>query len=380
MKKLSILGSTGSIGRNAVEIVRRYPGKFKASGLAVMSNVELLESQIRALTPEAVAVFDEPSADDLRKKRLPVEILSGMEGVIEVAQLGGVDMVVSAIAGSAGLLPTFAAVKAGKDIALANKEVLVMAGEIIISEAAKKNVRIIPVDSEHSALFQCLHGREMNEVRRLILTASGGAFLAKSKAELEDVTPAEALKHPNWDMGQKVTVDSATLMNKGLEVIEAYWLFRMPAEKIGVVIHPQSIVHSMVEFIDGSIMAQMSLPDMKGAIGYAMSYPERLGGIMKFLDFGSLCELSFMEPDRDKYMSLSLAYEAIRAGGTMPAVLNASNEAAVEAFLRGKISFTGIPRAVSDTMSLHKVGKCGSIDEVIKASEWAREKAIELMN
>lgn len=378
MKKLSILGSTGSIGKNTVEIARRYPERFKVSGLAVMSNVELLESQIADLRPEVVAVFDETAAQELRKKGLHVEILSGEEGVIEVARLNGVDMVVSAIVGSAGLLPTLAAVHAGKDIALANKEALVMAGGIIMSEASRRDVKVLPVDSEHSAVFQCLSGRGMNEVRRIILTASGGAFLKKSKAELDNVTPAEALKHPNWEMGQKITIDSATLMNKGLEVIEAFWLFGMPAEKIGVVVHPQSIIHSMVELIDGSIIAQMSIPDMKGAISYAVSYPERLGDVMPFLDFGKLGSLIFEEPDMDKYRSLSLCYDAIKTGGTMPAVLNTSNEVAVEAFLKGRIPFTGIPALVSDTMTAHDVKACESIEDVMAASEWARIKAMEL--
>lgn len=380
MKKLSILGSTGSIGRNTVEIVRHYPERFSVKGLAVMSNVELLESQISALKPDVVAVFDESAAEDLRKKGLPVEILSGEQGVIEVARLEGVDTVVSAIVGSAGLLPTLAAVRAGKDIALANKEALVMAGEVIMSEASEKGVRILPVDSEHSAVFQCLNGRNMSEVKRIILTASGGAFLKRSKEELDNVTPAEALNHPNWDMGRKITVDSATLMNKGLEVIEAFWLFGVPVEKIGVVIHPQSIVHSMVEFIDGSIIAQMSLPDMKGAISYSISYPERIPDVVPGLNFAELGELTFEEPDMDKYSSLALSYDALRRGGTMPAVLNTSNEVAVEAFLTGKISFTGIPRLVSDTMSAHDVTGSESIDDVIKASDWAREKAEELIN
>ncbi|MBI4825337.1 MAG: 1-deoxy-D-xylulose-5-phosphate reductoisomerase [Nitrospirae bacterium] len=379
MKNLSILGSTGSIGKNTVEIVMRNPELFKVSALAVMSNIELLESQITALRPEVVAVFDEASAAELRKKGLPVEILSGEEGVVEAARLNGVDIVVSAIVGSAGLLPTLAAVQAGKDVALANKEALVMAGGIIMSEASKNNVRILPVDSEHSAVFQCLHGREMNEVRRIILTASGGPFLEKSKAELGKVTPAEALKHPNWEMGRKITIDSATLMNKGLEVIEAYWLFGMPVEKIGVVVHPQSIVHSMVEFIDGSIIAQMSIPDMKGAISYAVSYPERLRDVMPFLDFGKLGGLMFEEPDMDKYESLALCYDAIRAGGTMPAVLNTANEVAVEKFLKGRIPFTGIPGLVSDTMTAHDVKPCESIEDVMHASEWARNKAGEFI-
>ncbi len=277
MKRLSILGSTGSIGKNTLEVVSRNPGKFKVVGLAAGKNIDLLESQIKEFSPEVVAVADEPSAERLRLRNLPVKILSGEDGIVEVAILDSVDTVVAAIVGSASLLPTFEAVRAGKEIALASKEALVMAGEIIMSEASKRNVRIIPVDSEHSAIFQCLNGRDIADVRKLILTASGGAFLRKSLSELENVTPADALKHPNWDMGRKITIDSATLMNKGLEVIEARWLFDMPPEKIGVVVHPQSIIHSMVEYVDGSVLAQLSVPDMKGPISYALSYPRRVG-------------------------------------------------------------------------------------------------------
>ncbi len=379
MKNLSILGSTGSIGKNTAEVVRRYPEHFKVSGLAVMKNIELLEAQIKEFRPDVAAVYDESAAEALRKKNLPVEVLAGEEGVIEVARLNGVDMVVAAIVGSAGLLPTLAAVQAGKDIALATKEALVMAGEIIMSEVLRMGVKVIPVDSEHSAVFQCLSGREMSEVRRIILTASGGAFLNRSRADLDNVTPEEALKHPNWDMGRKITIDSATLMNKGLEVIEAFWLFAMPLEKIGVVVHPQSIVHSMVEFVDGSILAQMSVPDMKGAISYAVSYPDRLEDIVPDLNFAKLDALTFSEPDMNKYESLSLSYDALKAGGTMPAVLNTSNEVAVDAFLKGRIPFMGIPRLVSDTMAAHEVKACDSIENIIAASDWAKEKAMQLI-
>lgn len=380
MKRLSILGSTGSIGGNTLEVVSRYPDRFRVVGLAVMSNIKLLESQINTFNPRVVAVYDESAAESLKKRNLPVEILAGEQGVIEVAALEGMDMVVSAIVGSAGMAPTYAAIKAGKDIALATKEALVMAGGIIMSEASKRGVRIIPVDSEHSAVFQCLNGRDMNEVRRIILTASGGAFFGKSKSDLEKVTPVEALRHPNWDMGKKVTIDSATLMNKGLEVIEAYWLFNMPSEKIDVLLHPQSIVHSMVEFIDGSVIAHMSVPDMKGPISYALSYPQRFVNVMPVLSLAKIKELTFEEPDRKKYPSLTLTYDALKAGGTMPSVLNTANEAAVEAFLNEKIPFTGIPRVVSDTMAMHKVGKGETIDEVVSASNWARQKAEELIN
>ncbi len=357
----------------------RFPERFKVSGLAVMSNTDLLELQISTLKPDVVAVYDEAAADKLRKKKPPVEVLSGEAGVIEVAKLDAADMVLSAIVGSAGLMPTLSAIQAGKEIALANKEALVMAGEIIMAEASERGVKILPVDSEHSAIFQCLSGRKMDEVRRLILTASGGSFLNKKKEELDDVTPEEALNHPNWDMGRKITIDSATLMNKGLEVIEAFWLFGLPVEQIGVVIHPQSIIHSMVELVDGGIIAQMSVPDMKGAISYAMSYPDRLDDIMPALNFAELGGLTFEEPDMDKYRSLALAFDALKAGGTMPAVLNTANEVAVEAFLGGRIPFTGISRLVSDTMDAHKVTGSSSIEEVLAASDWAKKKAAELI-
>ncbi|MEK7238162.1 MAG: 1-deoxy-D-xylulose-5-phosphate reductoisomerase, partial [Nitrospirota bacterium] len=351
MKKICILGSTGSIGRTTLEVVRQFPGRFKVIGIAAKNNINLLESQINTFNPEVVAVSDESAAGELKKKNLPVEILTGEKGLIEAATLRHADMVVSAIVGSAGLMPTFAAVSAGKNIALASKESIVMAGSIIMSEASKKGVSIIPVDSEHSAIFQCLAGREKNEIRRIILTASGGPFLKKSISELETVTPEAALKHPNWQMGKKITIDSATLMNKGLEVIEAYWLFGVPVEKIKVLLHPQSIVHSMVEFIDGSIMAQMSVPDMKGPISYALSYPDRFEGVLPSLDFSRVKELTFEEPDFVKYRCLSLTYDALKAGGTMPSVLNAANEIAVDAFLNRRILFTEIPDIVSNTMA-----------------------------
>jgi len=380
VKKLSILGSTGSIGRNTLEVVSRAPEKFRVTALTAGNNIQLLQSQIERFKPEVAAVYDKSDADILRNRKLPVKILSGEEGLIEAAAHGSADMVVSAISGSAGLMPTLAAVKAGKTIALATKEALVMAGNIIMAEAAKRGVKIIPVDSEHSAVFQCLNGRDIEEVKRLILTASGGAFLGRSAAELEKVTPEDALNHPNWDMGRKITIDSATLMNKGLEVIEAYWLFNIPIAKIDVIIHPQSIIHSMVEFIDGSILAQMSVPDMKGPISFALSYPVRSTSVMPFLNLTDVAKLTFEEPDNKKCPSLSLTYEALRKGGTMPCVLNSSNEAAVEAFLKKRISFTAITRVVSRTMSEHSVLKGETIEEVLSASDWARHKAEEIIN
>jgi len=380
LKKLAILGSTGSIGRNTIEVISAHPDRFKVIALAVKSNVQSLEAQIEAFKPEVVAVFDESAAENLKKKNPPVEILTGEKGLIEAATLDSVNTVVSAIVGSAGLVPTLEAIKAGKDIALATKEALVMAGKIVMSEAAKRGVNIIPVDSEHSAVFQCLNGRDMNEVEKIILTASGGAFLRKSISELESVTPVEALKHPNWSMGKKITVDSATLMNKGLEVIEAHWLFNMPIDKIEVILHPQSIVHSMVKFIDGSVIAHMSVPDMKGPISYALSYPERFGNVLPSLNLAEIKELTFEEPDLKKYPSLALTYNALKVGGTMPCVLSTANEVAVEAFLKERIPFTEISRVVSETMAEHKVLTGETIEEIISVSNWAKLKAEEIVS
>ncbi len=380
MKKISILGSTGSIGRNTLEIVKRFPDRLKVIGLAAKSNIRLLEEQINTFRPEAVAVFDESAGEALRKKNPPADVLTGEKGLKEVASLEEADMVVSAIVGSAGLMPTFLAVRAGKDIALASKETLVMAGSVIMAEALEKGVKIIPVDSEHSAIFQCLHGRTRDEIKKIILTASGGPFLGKSLSDLEAVSPEAALKHPRWLMGKKVSIDSATLMNKGLEVIEAHWLFNVPVEEIDVLLHPQSIVHSLVEFIDGSVIAQMSVPDMKGPISYALSYPERFRNILPSLDLSKAGELTFEKPDRDKHPCLYLTYEAMKTGGTMPSVLNAANEVAVEAFLDRKIPFTGIPDVVSAVLAQHKAVHGRTIEDFIHASDCAKEKAGEFID
>lgn len=379
MKRLSILGSTGSIGRNTIEVISSHPDKFKVVGLAAKNNVELLKYQIQALRPEIVAVFDETAAEALRKMDLQVEILAGEQGLVSVATHKDADMVVSAIVGSAGLVPTYEAIRSGKDIALATKEALVMAGNIIISEASERGVRILPVDSEHSAVFQCLNGRDMSEVEKVVLTASGGPFLRKKISELDSVAPEEALKHPTWNMGRKITIDSATLMNKGLEIIEACWLFDLPPDKIEVIIHPQSIVHSMVKFIDGSMIAHMSLPDMKGPISYALSYPERFSDVLPVLNLAEVRELTFEKPDVLRYPSLSLTFNAIRTGGTMPCVLNAANEVAVEAFLDRKIAFTSITDVVSGTMAEHKAFNAATIGETINASNWAKSKAVEIV-
>jgi 1-deoxy-D-xylulose-5-phosphate reductoisomerase len=379
MKNVTILGSTGSIGTSTLEVIKRFPERFKVTGLAARSNIRLLENQVRAFRPEVVAVFDESAGNELRKKNLPVEILTGDKGVIELSSLGQAEIVVSAIVGSAGLMPTLAAIRAGKDIALASKESLVMAGSIIMTEASNRGVMILPVDSEHSAIFQCLNGKKDHEVHKIILTASGGPFYNKDLSELRDITPEVAVRHPNWLMGRKISVDSATLMNKGLEVIEAHWLFDVPADKIEVLVHPQSIIHSMVEFIDGSVIAQLSVPDMKGPIGYALSYPQRSENIMESLDLASIGKLTFEKPDKDRHRCLALTYDAMRTGGTMPSVLNSANEVAVEAFLDGEILFTDIPAVVADTMARHSVSEGRNIEDIIGASEWARETSRQVI-
>jgi 1-deoxy-D-xylulose-5-phosphate reductoisomerase len=379
LKRLVILGSSGSIGRNTLDVVSKYPDKFRVVGLAVKRNINLLLEQIEKFRPEIVGVYDEAAAEQLRRVCSGVRVVSGMEGLKEIAGFDNTDLVVSAIVGSQGLIPTYEAIIAGKDIALATKEVLVMAGKIIMKEASKRGVKIIPVDSEHSALFQCLEGRRIEDVDRLILTASGGPFLRKTKTELEKVTPDEALQHPTWDMGKKITIDSATLMNKGLEVIEAYWLFGIPVEKIDIVLHPQSIVHSMVRFIDGSIIAQMSVPDMRGPISYALSYPERLRDVIRPLNLSEIGELTFEEPDPERFPSIPLTYKALKTGGTMPCVLNTANEVAVNAFLNRDISFPEIVKVVSYTMERHDTGSGDSLEEILQAYEWAKGEAVKII-
>jgi 1-deoxy-D-xylulose-5-phosphate reductoisomerase len=375
MKRIAILGSTGSIGRSTLDVVSRNRNEFRVVALAAGKNLDLLEEQVKAFNPEIVAVADKSAADSLRKRTNGLKIFSGTDGVQQVASYENSDFVISAIVGSAGLLPTLTAVKAGKTIGLANKEALVMAGEIVIREARKYGAKIIPVDSEHSAVFQCIHGHDKPEIRRIILTASGGPFVNRSREELKDVKKDDALRHPNWNMGRKITIDSATLMNKGLEVIEACRLFDMPAEKIDVLIHPQSIVHSMVEFMDRSCLAQMSMPDMRGPISYALSYPDRIKDPIPGLELDKIGTLTFRKPDNDNFPCLSYAYDALRAGGTMTSVLNASNEIAVEAFLSNRIGFNDIPLVIKKTMEKHSVQQVSSVDDVLEADRWARETA-----
>jgi 1-deoxy-D-xylulose-5-phosphate reductoisomerase len=377
MKKIAILGSTGSIGTSTLAVAEQFPDRFKVVAIAGGNNSELLGSQIRKFKPSLAAIADAKTAESLRKKcnDMPVRIVSGVEGMIEVATAEAADITVSAIVGTAGLVPTIAAIQAGKDIALANKEVLVTAGELVMAECRRWNVRLFPVDSEHSAIFQCLHSGQRGDVKRLILTASGGPFRDHSKDDLTKVRLADALKHPNWSMGRKITIDSATLMNKGLEVIEAHWLFGMAPEQIKVLVHPQSIVHSLVEYRDGSVVAQLGMPDMKGPIAYALSYPERLPDVSPGLDLASIATLTFQEPDRDLFPCLGYAYDALKAGGSMPAVLSAANEVAVRYFLEEKIGFLDVPRVLKFVMEAHAPVAFKTVDEVLKADLWARREA-----
>ena len=379
MKRITILGSTGSIGRSTLDVVEKRRGDYKVVALTAGRNIDLFERQIRSFAPEVVAVADAKTADALSKRINGLEILSGPEGINSVASYGDSDFVLSSIVGAAGLMPTISAIRAGKQIGLANKESLVMAGEIVMAEAKRCGVRIIPVDSEHSAVFQCIEGRKKTGIRRIILTASGGPFFDRRKEELNDITAADALRHPNWSMGRKITIDSATLMNKGLEVIEACRLFDMPAEKVSVLIHPQSIVHSLVEFIDRSCIAQLSAPDMRGPISYALSYPDRIDDPIPGLELERVGTLTFHPPDHDTFPCLSYAYEALREGGTMPSVLNAANEVTVHAFLNGRIGFHDIPRVIRKTMDGHAVRSVSKLEDVFDADRRAREAADKLV-
>lgn len=375
-KKVVVLGSTGSVGMNTLRVIEGLRDRFQIIALAAKKNVNLLEKQIKKFHPEVVALVDEKSARELRGRFKNIRVVSGQEGVSEVAGLKEADLVVSAIVGASGLIPTLEAIKAGKKIALANKEALVMAGEIIMSEAHKRKVDILPIDSEHSAIFQCLKGEKGKKISRIILTASGGPFLDWSLSRLKSVTPQEALKHPTWQMGKKITIDSATLMNKGLEVIEAHHLFGIDIDKIEVVIHREAIVHSLVEFVDGTMLTQLGTPDMRLPIQYALTYPERLPISLKRVDLTKIRKLTFQKPDTRKFPCLKLAYEAARIGGTAPAVLNASNEIAVSLFLKRKIGFMEIPKMVEKILKKHKPVKNPPLSEILKADAWARKEAL----
>jgi 1-deoxy-D-xylulose-5-phosphate reductoisomerase len=382
MKSIVILGSTGSIGTNTLDIVERFPDEFRVVGLTAGNNDEMLADQIRRFRPQAVAMSTEGAA--LRLKRrcsgLPVEIGSGPDGLAAVASLADAELVVSAIVGGAGLVPTLAAIRSKKHIALANKEPMVMAGQLMQEEARRAGVRIFPVDSEHSAIFQSLEGHRIKDVRRLILTASGGALWNVPKEALLEVTPERALQHPNWKMGAKITIDSATLMNKGLEVVEARWLFDIPESRIDVLIHRESIIHSLVEYEDRSMISQLGLPDMRTPISYAMRYPDRLPLDLPSLDLTEIGTLTFCKPDHDRFPCLRLGYESLRVGGTLPAAMNAANEIAVDAFLNGGIRFTDISDIIQSTMQAHTAQPVRSVEAALDADRWAREKAESLVH
>jgi 1-deoxy-D-xylulose-5-phosphate reductoisomerase len=381
MKSLVIFGSTGSVGVNTLRVVEAFPDRFRVVGLTAWKNHRMLERQIRRFKPACAALADPAAAEVLRRRcrDLPVEILSGVDGMVRVATMPQAQTAVSAIVGAAGLPPTLAAVRAGKSVALANKETLVMAGELVMREARAHRAAIIPVDSEHSAIFQLLNGERREDLLRLLLTASGGPLLRVPVARYARVTPEQALRHPNWKMGPKITIDSATLMNKGLEVIEARWLFDVPPERVDVVIHPQSIIHSLVEYQDGAMLAQLGMPDMRGPIAYALSFPERLKLSVPRLDLVRTKTLTFERPDRRRFPCLDYAYEALRAGGTMPAVLNAANEEAVQAFLDRRIPFTAIHQTIRATMKAHDVKPVYELPDVMAADQWARERARHFM-
>lgn len=374
MKKIAIIGSTGSIGTQTLDVVRANKD-IKVVAIAAGSNVELLEQQAREFKPEIVGIWSEDKACLLREalSDFAIRIVSGMEGLIEIARMEGADILVTAIVGMIGIKPTIEAIKSGKDIALANKETLVTAGHIIMPLAKEKGVRILPVDSEHSAIFQCIHGESQNKISRLLITASGGPFRGKDRTYLENVTVEDALKHPNWAMGRKITIDSATLVNKGLEVIEAKWLFDIAPEDIEVVVQPQSIIHSMVEFEDGSIKAQLGTPDMKLPIQYALYYPERRFLAGDRLDFKALSGIIIDTPDMETFKGLSFAYRAISEGGSMPTVFNAANEKAVALFLERRISFLQIYEIIEACMNEHKIIPNPDLDEILMTEAWVYE-------
>lgn len=381
MKKIVILGSTGSVGRQALEVVAANPDRWQVVGLAAGSNGRGVLEQARRFRPSLVALADRDQAALVAGElaALGVKVLAGEEGVVAVAVEAGADLVLSAVVGSAGLRPTYEAIMAGKDIALANKETLVAGGPLVMAAAARRGVRIIPVDSEHSAVFQCLEGHAPESVSRIILTASGGPFRGRKESELRDVTVADALNHPVWRMGQRITIDSATLMNKGLEVIEARWLFGVPMDRIEVVIHPESIVHSLVEMVDGSVFAQLSRPDMRMPIQYALSYPERIPGSVAPLDLVEVGALNFEHPDRKAFPCLDLAYRAGRMGGSMPAAMNAAKEVAVDAFLAGRLLFPGMAEVIEQVMNKHRSDKELTLDAIIATDRWARVCAQEVL-
>jgi len=372
-KNIGILGSTGSIGKNSLEVISNLEKGYRIVYLTTNKNIELLEKQIKEFKPKAVAVIDKSFAMKLKKRiNNSVQLFSGEEGLLQLIESYDVEVVINSLVGFAGLRPTVELIKRGVTIALANKETLVAAGDVIKQLLRKHKTKIIPIDSEHSAILQCLVGEKSEFVSRLILTASGGPFLSLNKNKFHKITVEEALKHPNWKMGSKITIDSATLMNKGLEVIEAHWLFDLPPEKIDVLIHPQSIIHSMVEFIDGSIKAQLGVPDMKLPIQYALTYPKRVATNYKRINFNELKKLTFLQPDLKKFKCLQLAYDSLKKGGTSPAVMSAANEEAVELFLKHKISFEKIPLLIQKVLEIIPLKSLPSLNDIIEADREAR--------
>lgn len=374
MKKILILGSSGSIGVNTLNVIRNFPDKFSVVGLTVNSRIDVLEQQIKEFKPEFVVVTDESKAKDLQSNIGNLcQVLSGYDELLNAASQRDYDVLLGSMVGFAGLAPTLEAIKRGKRIALANKETLVVAGELVTKLILENGAEILPVDSEHSAIYQCLVGENLNEVEKLILTASGGPFLNKDKSFFENATVDEALNHPNWKMGNKISIDSATMMNKGLEVIEAHWLFGLPAEKINVVVHPQSIIHSMVQFVDGSIKAQLGLPDMKLPIQYALTFPERLENSFERTDFPAINNLSFFEPDFDKFTCLQLAFDALKSGGTAPCILNAANEIAVDKFINREIKFSQISDLISKALNKIENHADPDIETIFECDKITRE-------
>jgi len=381
MKKILLLGSTGSIGVNTLSVIKEFSEEFEVTGLTVNGNIGLLSEQIEEFHPKTVVVRDAAKAEELKKLlKAPAEVLSGLEGLIEITCRGDYDIFVSSLVGFAGLAPTIEAIKLCKRIALANKETLVAAGEIVTRLCEEYNAELLPIDSEHSAIFQSIVGESKKEIKKLILTASGGPFLNKSVGELKHVTVEEALNHPNWKMGNKITIDSATMMNKGLEVIEAHWLFNLPKERIETLIHPQSIIHSMVEFIDSSIKAQLSLPDMKIPIQYALTYPRRLKSSFVETNFPKIQKLTFFEPDFVKFNCLKLAYEAIGSGGTAPCTLNAANEFAVDLFLKKRIEFLQIPEIIDFALNKIEIKQAPDIETIFENDRRTREYLNKVYN
>lgn len=376
MKKISILGSTGSIGKQTLDVVRANKDKFEVVAISANSSVDLLLEQIKEFKPKYVAVYDEVSCMKL-KSMIPsdinIEVLSGMEGLKAISSLDEIDVLLTAIVGMIGLLPTLCAIRNGKDIALANKETLVCAGSLVMNEAKKYNVNILPVDSEHSAIFQCLNGEKNKEIEKIILTASGGPFRGRKKQDLLHITKNEALKHPNWSMGRKISIDSSTLMNKGLEVIEAKWLFGVDYNDIDVVVHPQSIIHSMVQFIDSSVIAQLGCPDMRLPIQYALTYPDRSVNDFERLDLAKLATLTFENPDLETFPCLKLAYETLKMGGTYSAALNSANEVLVSEFLEDKIGFYDIPYYIEKTLEAHDSIENPTLEEILEVDKWSRD-------